>query len=268
LLRTPYVSCTKMKWIDKLEKRFGHLAIHNLALYLVIGQVFVFALINFGRMASSTLYLNSTLVLNGEIWRLFTFMLIPPRAGMLLIAFAWYIFWMISQALEAQWGTFKYNLFLLIGVLATWLASLLLPLGFFTNYYIGISVFLAFATLYPNFEFLLFFILPVKVKYLAWLSLGYMAVVFLQPSVATRFEIIAALANYALFFGKDLYQAMYYRKRRSEHQKEKKAYVEKVFHICATCGATDKSNPEREFRYKDGDGICSDCLEKESTSSV
>ena len=257
-----------MKWIDKLEKRFGHLAIHNLALYLVIGQVFVFSLLYFGRMTTSILELNSTLVLHGQIWRLFSFMLIPPGTG-ILMAFAWYIFWMISQALEAQWGTFKYNLFLLIGVLATWLASLFIPLGFFNNYYIGISVFLAFATLYPNFEFLLFFILPVKVKYLAWISLGFLTLAFLQPpAVATRFEIIAALANYALFFGKDLYQAMYFRKRRIEHQKETKAYAEEAFHICATCGATDKSNPEREFRYKDGDGICSDCLEKETTPQV
>jgi len=256
-----------MKWIDKLEKRFGHLAIQNLALYLVIGQVFIFALIYFGRITPSILELNSTLVLHGQIWRLFSFMLIPPGTG-ILMAFAWYIFWMISQALEAQWGTFKYNLFLLIGVLATWLASLVLPYGYFTNYYIGISVFLAFATLYPNFEFLLFFILPVKVKYLAWLSLGLMAVAFMQPSMATRFGIIAALANYALFFGKYLYQVFHYRQRRIEHEKKAEAYAEEAFHTCETCGATDKSNPEREFRYREGQGICSVCIDKESKAEA
>ncbi|MCZ6672695.1 MAG: hypothetical protein O7C75_07125 [Verrucomicrobia bacterium] len=257
-----------MNWIDKLEKRFGGLAIKNLALYLVAGQVIVFTLTNFERMPITALHLNPILIVKGEVWRLVTFMLIPPRAGLIFLAFAWYIFWMISQALEAQWGIFKYNLFILGGMFATYVVSIFFPYYLFDNYYIGVTVFLAFATLYPNFEFLLFFILPVKVKYLAWLSLGGLALAIIDNPWPVRVVIMATLANYALFFGKDLYQSFHHRQRRIEHQKKVQDMEDEAFHTCTTCGATDKTNPEREFRYKEGKGICSVCLEKEANSEV
>ena len=86
-----------MNWIDKLEKRFGGLAVPNLALYLIVGQVFVFAGIHFGRIDINLLYLNIPSILNGQVWRIFSFLFIPPATfSPIFLAFAWYIFWMIS----------------------------------------------------------------------------------------------------------------------------------------------------------------------------
>lgn len=256
-----------MDWIDKLQKRFGGLAVPNLALYLVAGQVIVFGMEIAGQVDISKLYLNPLLVAQGEIWRLITFMFIPfERAGgsIIFLLFAWYIFWMTSQALEAQWGTFKYNLYIWCSCIFTIGGSLFFPQFYYENRYLYITVLFAFATLYPNFEFLLFFVLPVKVKWIAWIGLGFIALQFLNSPWPFRMTILAGLANYALFFGRDLYRAMYYRQRRIEHQKKNRAVAAEAFHTCGTCGATDKSNPERTFRYKDGQGICDVCLAKEA----
>lgn len=254
-----------MNWIDKLQKRLGGLAVPNLALYLVAGQIIVYTMYAFGRLDLDLLYLNPILVAKGEVWRVFSFMFIPFERGggiPIFLLFAWYIFWMTSQALEAQWGTFKYNLYIWCTVIFTFLGSLLFPQYYYENRYLYITVLFAFATLYPNFEFLLFFVLPVKVKWIAWIGAGFIALQFLNDPWPVRMMIIAGLANYGLFFGKDLYQAMYYRKRRIDHQKNAKAAAEEPFHTCGTCGATDKSNPERVFRYQDGEGICDVCLAK------
>jgi hypothetical protein len=80
--------------------------------------------------------------------------------------------------------------------------------------------------------------------------------------------ILAGIANYGLFFGKDLIQSLKYRQRRIVHEKKAQVHAEEAFHTCATCGATDKTNPEREFRYREGQGICSVCLEKDVNSEA
>ena len=257
--------CSCMNWIDKLQKRFGGLAVPNLALYMVAGQVIIFGMEAAGRLDISKLYLNPLLVLNGEVWRVVSFMFIPFERGggsIIFLLFAWYIFWMTSQALEAQWGTFKYNLYIWCSLIFTVLGSLLFPQYYYENRYLYITVLFAFATLYPNFEFLLFFVLPVKVKWIAWIGAGFIALQFLNSPWSVRMMIFAGLANYALFFGRDLYQAMYYRQRRMEHQKKAQVAAEEAFHTCGTCGATDKSNPERTFRYVEGQGICNVCQNK------
>lgn len=254
-----------MNWIDKLEKRFGGLAIQNLALYLVVGQVAVWSLTWFKVVPLDLFYLNPILVSKGEIWRLVSFIFIPPMSWHpIFLAFAWYIFWMMSSALEKEWGVFKYNLFIWLAIFFTVLASLVFPYYLYSNNYIALTVFFAFATLYPNFEFMMMFILPVKVKWLALLSLAGLLYSFAMGSWPSRLIIVVSVANYLLFFGKDLYKTIYYRKRRIEHKKKVKEMEAEPFHTCATCGATDKSNPGREFRYREGEGVCSVCLENES----
>ena len=250
-----------MTWIDRLERRFGHLAISNLALYLVAGQIIVWTATWFKIVSVEWFYLNPILVLQGQVWRLVTFLLIPPATmHPIFLAFAWYIFWMISSNLESQWGTFKYNLFIYFGASFTVLASLLFPFYYYTNYYIALTVFFAFATLNPNFEFMLFFILPVKVRWLALISLGFLIWSFFTSGWTGRLIITASMANYLLFFAKDLRQSLYYRKRRQAHTRKMREMQEEPFHTCSVCGATDKTNPEREFRYREGKGVCEVCL--------
>jgi hypothetical protein len=254
-----------MNWIDKLEKRLGGFALHNLALYIIIGQAFVYFLVIGQVFPIEAFFLIPSRVADGEIWRLISFIFVPRYSwGTIWILFSWYIFWFMSQGLEAQWGTFRFNMFIWLGALFTILASLLIPYYPYTNHYIHLSVLMAFATLYPNFELRIYFILPVKVKWIALLTLAIPVMDFFKGPMPIRFIILASLANYMVFFGKDLYHMLYFRKRRIEHKRKVKAVEAEAFHTCESCGATDTSNPDREFRYRDGKGICSVCLEKEA----
>ena len=260
-----------MSWIDRLEKRFGSIAIPNLALYLVGAQLLVYVLVLTGQVGFGALPLIPARVIGaGEFWRLVSFVLSPPFVAdsafsALFLAFFWYIFWMMSSALESEWGVFRFNLFLFLGILLTVLAAFLghfvsaLPPVFVRPDFLYLSVFFAFATLHPNFEFLLFFVLPVKVKWLAWLTAGLIAFAFLfAPSLGTRVAILGPVLNYLLFFGKDLAAAMQGHRRRARFEADAKAASEAAFHTCATCGATDKSHPDRAFRYKTeaGEPVC------------
>lgn len=257
-----------MNWIDKLEKRLGGFAMPNLALFLIVGQILVYGAAVFGVFSPEVFYLNPVLVARGEVWRLVTFIFIPPLAlHPIFLIIAWYIFWMMSQALEAQWGTFRYNLFIWLGIFFTLLVSLVIPNYWYSNYYILLTVFFAFATLYPEFEFRIYFILPVKVKWLALISLVLLVLEFIRNPWPMRLVILASMANYLLFFGREFFSMMHHRQRRVKHKKEVQEAAEAVFHTCSICGVTDRSHPDREFRYRDGKGVCAVCLEKETDSA-
>ncbi|QXD25393.1 hypothetical protein F7C95_05725 [Opitutia bacterium ISCC 51] len=253
-----------MDWIDKLEKRLGGLTLSNLPIIIIFGQIAVWLLVYSKVYPAETLLLIPYKVLQGEVWRLFTFLFVPELGwGPIFLLLGWYVFWFTSQGLIAQWGAFRYNLFIWMGLLFTILISFVSPFNWYTNFYIELSVLLAFATLYPNFEFRLYFLLPVKVKWIALISLGIPLINFLNGPWSVRLVIFASLGNYMLFFGRDLYRTLYYRKRRIDHQKDTQAAAAEAFHTCASCGATDKTNPERTFRYKEGEGVCDVCLAKE-----
>ena len=193
-----------MNIIDSLERRLRHFAIPNITLYLITGQVILFVLKLSGQFDLSFVQLIPELVLEGQWWRLISFVFIPPAAHPVFIIFAWYLFYLMGSALEAHWGTFRFNLFLLVGYIVTVAVSFLFPVYPATNIFVGGSVFLAFAFLYPDFELLIFFILPVKVKWLAllaWIGYAYQIVIGPWP---TRLVVLASVANFFLFFGKDI----------------------------------------------------------------
>ena len=168
-----------MAMLDRLEKKFGRYAVSNLTLLLIYGQIIVYVLAQFKPELLELIDLVPGLVLQGEVWRLITFIFWPPLSSVSLVfvALAWYFFYLMGTALEGHWGDFRYMVFLLVGWFATVAFALLAPLflpGYeqvgYTNAYLGGSVFLAFAYLNPEFVILLFFILPVKIKWLAWLT--------------------------------------------------------------------------------------------------
>ncbi len=259
-----------MKFLDSLEKRYAHLAVPNVALTLIIAQLVVYAAILFGRVQFEGLLLIPKAVIAGEWWRLVSFLVAPPHVATtafqaLFLAFFWYIFWMMSSALESAWGVFRFNVFLLAGVLFTVIGAFLGQLIssdaliFVSPRFLYLSVFFAFATLHPNIEFLLFFILPIKVKWLAWLAGGLTAFAFLfAPTLGDRVAILAPLLNYLLFFKDALAQSMQARKRRAKFDAERRASESEALHTCSECGASEQSHPERDFRYKmvDGDAVC------------
>src|ERR1700712_3087027 len=104
-----------MALLNRLERLFGRLAIPNISLYLVLGQVVFWSVAFFGFFDLERIALLPIAVRGGEVWRLFTFMLLPPASSPVFIAFAWYIFWMMGTALEHNWGVFRYNLFIFVG---------------------------------------------------------------------------------------------------------------------------------------------------------
>ena len=268
-----------MKFLDSLEKRFGHLAVPNVVLVLIGAQLFIYAMILIGRIEFTSLLLAPKAVLAGEWWRLVSFLIAPPHVPAtlfqgLFLAFFWYIFWMMSSALESAWGVFRFNVFLLAGIvlsiIGAFLGQFISPSTFIviSPYFLYLSVFFAFATLHPNIEFLIFFILPMKVKWLAWFVAVITALSFLgAPSMGHRVAILAPLLNYFLFFKDALAQSMQAKRRRKEFEAERQARAEEALHTCYVCGATDKSHPDRDFRYKTVDGetvaICNVCREKQ-----
>jgi hypothetical protein len=242
-----------MRLIDNLDKRFRRYAIPNVTLYLILGQVLFFVFKISGRFILQRVVLVPALALEGEWWRLITFLFIPPLSNPIFAFFAWYLFYLMGNSLEGHWGAFRYNLFLLTGYIVTVTVSFLFPYDSATNLFIGGSVFLAFAFLYPDFELYIFFILPIKIKWLAlltWLSYGYQIA---AGPWQTRMFVIASISNFLLFFGNDIYWKMKSGGRRMATQGRQFAGSREAFHHCETCGITDQTHPQMEFRY------CSDC---------
>lgn len=244
-----------MGLLNKLDKKFHNWGIPHITINLVIGQSLVYLLVMTERISLGFLYLIPARVLEGEVWRLFTFVLIPPRTSPIFIVFALYIFYLMGTALENYWGVFRYNLFLLIAYIATILVSFLTPTSPSTNLFIGGSVFLAFAYLNPDFQLLLFFLIPVKVKWLALLTwIGY-AFTVIFGSWTARLSVLASISNFLIFFGHDIILTMRARQRRMEIKAREFAAQHAPIHQCTTCGVTDKDDPSIEFRY------CTKCTE-------
>lgn len=255
-----------MRFLRRLEQTFSRYAVPNVSIAIVACQVLTFFLIqvqpNAGKQQDllERIALIPELVLQGEVWRLLTFLASPPTVGQsalgpIWLFFAWYLFYLMGTALEQYWGVFRYNLFLLVGYVATVAASFLIPEMPASNAFLGGSVFLAFAFLFPDFQLMLFFILPVKIKWLALLTwIGY-GIAFIGGSMMTRLLIVASIANFLLFFWRDILERISLRRRRMTTQiKHFTTAKEPEFrHRCSVCGITEKTHPDEEFRY------CSQC---------
>jgi len=238
-----------MSFLERLERKLGRFAIPNITVLLVAGQGLFFVLLLSNPARVINMALIPERVLAGEWWRLFTFLFMPPSKSLVFIFFALYLFFLMGTALENRWGTFRYNIYLLVAWLATVAVSFLTPSLPSSNVFIGGSVFLAFAYLYPEFELYIFFILPVKIKWLAlitWIVYVY-EIVF--GGWSARLLVLASISNFLLFFGKDVWLRLKYGRRRMVVQAERLVDEAKPFHKCAVCGRTDKSDPGLEFRY-------------------
>ena len=256
-----------MKFLsDKIDRfcykhpRFG---IPNLMLAIVICNAIVFVLdmVSSGTL-SPLLYFNRHLILHGQVWRLITFVMVPGYSNIIWLAIGLYFYWFIGSNLEREWGAGKFTIYYFSGVLLTAIVGMIT--GYASITYINLSLFLAFATLFPNLQFLLFFIIPVKAKWLAWLDGALLAFSFIsylvQGSIAGAVLILVSILNYLIYFWDDLFyfvrrqkrstsrQAMNF-KRAAEAKRDAKGYL----HKCAVCGRTDTDYPDLEFRY------CSKC---------
>lgn len=198
-----------MTWYDKLERRFGNLYIPNLMIGVVLVQGAVWLLQRLMHAVWITQFfsLQSAAVLHGQVWRLFTFIFLPGSySNPIFLFLSLYFYYVIGQTLENQWGGFRFNLYYLIGMVGAWACSLLV--GAWGNGGLLLSLFLAFAWLYPNMQVLLFYIIPIKVKWLG-IAAGVMWAwdVFTYPGIY-RLCPIFELAGFLLFFGPDVWRAI------------------------------------------------------------
>ena len=189
-----------------LERKLRRYAISDLIKYVVIGQGILYALMLVMPTLGYRLYNLMTLtrrgLFAGQIWRLVTFIFVPPSTSPVFILFSLYFYYMIGMSLENRWGKVKFNLYYLIGMLAAVIACLIT--GYAGNTFLNLSLFFAFAAMFPDEEVLLFMILPVKMKYLAVLDAALYTYQFIVGSASTRVTIMLCLLNVFLFLGGDL----------------------------------------------------------------
>lgn len=274
-----------MNWINKLEKKFGKYAISNLMWYIILlyGVGFVIQMI-MPAFYSNYLALDARAILHGQVWRIVTFLIQPPTGSIWFIIFSLYLYYMIGTQLERSWGAFRFNLYFFMGVLFHVIAAIVvylvtglsLPLG---TSYLNLSLFFAFAMLYPDVEFLLFFVIPIKVKYLAWLNGAFFGYTVLQAFLpayggnaiygvvykAQAVAVVVSVLNFLVFYFSSrnfkAHSPKEVKRRRQYHEAVKMAKKsngnanapEGAKHICAICKRTELDDPRLEFRY------CSKC---------
>lgn len=193
--------------LTRLEYKLGKYAVHNL-MSVIIGVMALVYLLDYIFVAridaifSSYLAFDRSAVLSGEVWRVITFALLPPDSSPIFIIFSLYFYWLIGSVMETEWGAFKFNVFYLCGIIGTIISGFIT--GYATNYYLNMSLFFAFALMYPEFELRLFFIIPIKIKYLAFADLVLFILALISMPWAYKAAIVIALANIILFFWPNL----------------------------------------------------------------
>lgn len=249
--------------LARLERRFGRYAIPHLGLAIALSQALTYLAgltldEGVAERFTGLLALDPARVLQGEWWRLLSFVFRAPDTNPLFLFFGLLFFWFTSGALEARWGAFRFNCFIALGWAATILAAavghLALGLGGVVEgaWYLG-SVFLAFAWLYPDYVLYIFFVIPLKAKWMALITWIAFALALFAGGAWVRLMVLAAVANFAVFFGGDVVRRLR-RGGRGAAATVRAAVAEDVpFHRCAGCGATERSHPGRRFR------VCTDC---------
>jgi hypothetical protein len=250
--------------VNRLEKILGRWAIPHLVRGIVVlmGIAFLFG------QAEPTfvewLSLDPARFWAGEVWRALTFILVPPTQSWFWIIFALLFLWMLGDGLEEGMGTLRLNLFLLTGTVATAVVALGLGIQGVTSAFLHSSLLLAFATLYPHYEILLFFILPVRMKWIGFFTAGVMLASMVAGDWATRAIVAAGALNYALFFlptfWKQWQESRAIATRRQRYAAPPLA-PEETFHTCSSCGATEVTHPDLSFRVaRNGQEFCENCL--------
>ena len=226
--------------LARLERRFGRFAIGNLTTFIVLGMAIVFMMSMVRPDVIERLALDMRAVRRGEVWRLVTYLFIPRSLSFFWILFTLGWVWMLGNGLEGQWGAFKFNVYYLLGMLGTTFAAVLTgqALG---NYYLNLTLVFAFATLAPDYEVLLL-ILPVKMKWLAWLSVAFLAKDVLLGDWAVRAAIAVAMLNYLLFFAPALAAVVGGKERRRAQAVQRASWgppPAAATRACAICGARE-----------------------------
>lgn len=263
--------------VDRFAYNHPRFGIPNLMKLIVAGNLVVYLLMMFaGYEAVSFLLFDWQAITHGELWRLVTFIFMPEASSPLWLAISLYFYYMIGTTLVREWGTAKFSLYYFSGVVLTVITGVIIGLATGNAWisgtdYVNLSMFFAFAMLYPDTQFLVFFIIPIKVKWLALIDGAFFALAVLS----SLFQLywlgallpVIALLNFFVFFWTNISDEIAYRRGRARHQtshqtiqfksavrQQKKKEAQRGYrHKCAVCGRTDAEFPELEFRY------CSRC---------
>lgn len=274
-----------MKFIDKLERKYGRYGIPNLTMYIIACYVIGYILLYTAPGVLSYLSLDVRMILKGQIWRVITWVIYPPDTSdlfwfILAIVFFYYP---VGTSLERTWGTFRYTLYIFSGILFTVIGAFLLHFitggivvidgvpfllggSIYSTYYISLSVFLAYAMSYPDMQLLLMFVIPIKMR---WMAIVYGAIIVFDMVRYVRaglwfmiFPVVFSLLNFLLFYLGSKDMSRYNPKEVKRRQEFKKAMAQSRVnpgtngiskHKCAICGRTELDNPNLEFRF------CSKC---------
>lgn len=264
--------------VDRFCARHPRFGIPNLMRYIVIGTAAVYILMvltrNNDANALSFLSFNLNGLLHGEIWRIVTFIFVPGDMRPFWLIVALYFYYWIGSSLEREWGTARFTLYYLSGALLTVLGVVIVSLitgnHYLTIYgtgYVNLSMFLAFAVLFPDVQVLLFFIIPVKMKWLAYIDGAVFVLGIIQSlvrgSVVGVVLPIVAMLNFIVFIWPEIQRLNSNRRyrnsrqatqfRQAVHQQQRQENVG-YHHKCAVCGRTDTDYPDLQFRY------CSKCV--------
>ena len=266
--------------------RHRNKGIPNLMLYITIGTalVYLFTMATENPILYDWLRFDRELILQGQIWRLFSYALLMTRGNIVFMLIGLVCYYSLGKAIENLWGTLRFNLFYLCGILMMDVYCLLFG-GMADVYYLNLSLFIAYATMYPDAQFLFMFIIPVKAWIFALIDLAltlYEVIIYSFPVFFFPHNLfpLVALGNYFLFFGKDVgniiplswkanFRRLFRKKKNHAPQQPKGKTIQfpdagsyqastatvkaPYTHRCTVCGRTDVSNPELEFRY------CSRC---------
>ncbi len=286
--------------LNKLEKKFGKYAIPGIMRYLialyVVGYVLYLVSAYTDMNFISYMTLEPYFIIHRyQFWRIFTWIMIPESSGIFYMVIMMFLYYQLGNALENAWGTFRFNAYLFSGMIFTLLGAFILygvetavtgsPLhsvgGYFSMQYINLSIFLAFAVCFPDMRVYLYFIIPIKMKWMAIVYAVMIAINLYSSSWVERVAVIASLLNFVIFFvlSRDYKRAdprqarrraefnRSYQQGQQAYQRRQQGYGQQTNsgqqsqaqskqisrHKCAICGRTELTNPELEFRF------CSKC---------
>jgi len=253
-----------MSWLDRLERRFGFLAVPGLIRIVIGFTALVWALMWLNPNLRFALDLDPARIRHGELWRLFTYIFIPQTPSLWVVLALWFL-WFIGEGLERAWGPFRVTLYFLVGMIGTTVAAFFFGSNFSNGMLIA-SLFFAFARFYPDEVIYILFILPVKIKWLAWVFAAFLMFGFVLGSNSYRAALAVTLANYFIFFGPEIVHQARHRRdvstRRRRFEAQSRSSTE-TLHRCAVCGATEVTDPNLDFRVaRDGEEYCMTHLPK------
>jgi len=263
-------------FLDRLETRYGRYAIPGLIRYIVALNALVYILAKLNPDFVLMLDLSPFDIMHGQVWRLVTYIFIPQFGSLLLpdwfnAAMYMVFLWWVGNGLEQALGAFKLNLYYVTGMVGITVAAFFFGEGFGAAM-LNTSLLFAFAQFYPDEVIFIMYILPAKVKWLAWIAGALLLYHALDGGAEYVASLVVALGNYVLFFGPELYRNA--RMRRQVADRRRKFEVAKepdteTMHECAVCHRTEVTNPELDFRVaRDGQEYCREHLPKPPGAAV